>query len=72
MMLTEAKAVSAKAYDFDENGNETTLDFPRIMKLVKDSGYKGYIGVEYEGERLSEEKGILATKKLLLKSAKSL
>ena len=72
MMLTKAKAVSAKSYDFDENGNETTLDFPRIMKLVKDSGYTGYVGVEYEGNRLSEKEGIEATKDLLLKSAESL
>ncbi len=72
MMLKEAKAVSAKSYDFDDKGNETTLDFTRIMQLVKDSGYKGFIGVEYEGERLSEKEGIEATKNLLLKSAQSL
>ena len=71
-MLTEAKAVSAKAYDFDEEGNETTLDFPRIIKLVKDSGYTGYIGVEYEGNRLSEQEGIQAIKNLLIESAQSL
>ncbi|MGB5420159.1 sugar phosphate isomerase/epimerase family protein [Algibacter sp.] len=70
MMLTKAKAISAKAYDFDENGNETTIDFPRIIQMVKDSGYTGYIGVEYEGTRLSEKEGILAIKNLLLKSAK--
>lgn len=69
MMLTAAKAVSAKSYDFDENGNETTLDYPRIIQLVKDSGYTGFIGVEYEGERLGENEGIQATKNLLLKSA---
>jgi sugar phosphate isomerase/epimerase len=72
LLLTKAKAVSAKAYDFDKNGNETTLDFPRIIKLVKESGYTGYIGVEYEGDRLSEKEGILAIKNLLLKSAKSI
>ena len=71
MMLTKAKAVSAKAYDFDENGNETTLDYPRIIQMVKDSGYDNYIGVEYEGNRLSEKEGILAIKALLLKSAAS-
>jgi len=69
IMLTAAKAVSAKSYDFDENGNETTLDYPRIIQLVKDSGYTGFIGVEYEGERLGENEGIQATKNLLLKSA---
>lgn len=71
MMLTKAKAVSAKAYDFDENGNETTLDFPRIIQLVKNSGYTGFIGVEYEGNRLSEKEGIIAIRDLLLKSAES-
>lgn len=69
-MLTKAMAVSAKAYDFDVHGNETTLDFPRIIQMVKDSGYRGYIGVEYEGTRLTEKEGILAIKNLLLKSAK--
>jgi len=72
MMLTEAEAVSAKSYDFDDNGNETTLDYPRIMQLVKNSGYKGFVGVEYEGDRLSEKEGIQATKELLLESIKSL
>ncbi|MFH4968643.1 sugar phosphate isomerase/epimerase family protein [Gaetbulibacter sp. M240] len=72
MMLPKATAVSAKSYDFDENGNETTLDYPRIIKLVKDAGYTGFIGVEYEGTRLSELEGIKATKDLLLRSAKDL
>jgi len=72
MLLPAAKAVSAKSYDFDENGNETTLDYSRILQLVKNSSYTNFIGVEYEGTRLSEREGILATKKLLLKSEASL
>ncbi len=64
-MLPRAKAVSAKCYDFDEAGNETRIDFPRILDLVKRSGYQGYIGVEYEGKRLGEREGILACKALL-------
>ncbi len=72
MMLTAAKGVSAKSYDFDNNGNETTLDYKRIIQVVKNSGYTGFIGVEYEGERLSEKEGIEATKNLLLKVAKEL
>lgn len=71
MMLPKAKAVSAKSYDFDENGDETTLDFPRIIQLVKNAGYSSYIGVEYEGKRLSEIEGVRATKALLLKSSKT-
>ncbi len=67
MLMTYAKGVSAKSYDFDEQGDETTIDFYRMMKIVVDSGYKGYVDIEYEGNRLSEDDGIIATKKLLEK-----
>ncbi|MFL5730222.1 MAG: sugar phosphate isomerase/epimerase family protein [Cytophagaceae bacterium] len=66
-MLPYAKGVSAKSFDFDAEGNETTIDFRKMLSLVKASGYQGYIGIEYEGERMSEEDGIRATKKLLEK-----
>ena len=66
-LLPFAKAVSAKSYDFDEHGNETKIDFEQMIKLVRKSGYKGYLGIEYEGNRLSEDEGILATKRLLEK-----
>jgi sugar phosphate isomerase/epimerase len=64
-MMPYAKGVSAKSYDFDASGKEKYLDFARILKIVSDSGYHGYIGIEYEGERLAEPEGIKATKKLL-------
>jgi L-ribulose-5-phosphate 3-epimerase len=67
MLMPYAKAVSAKSYDFDENGNETSIDYYRMMDVVLDHGYDSYVGVEYEGERLSEEEGIIATRKLLEK-----
>ena len=66
-MIVKAFGVSAKSYGFDEEGNETTLDYNRLIKIVKDAGYKGFVGVEYEGSRLSEEEGIIATKTLLEK-----
>ncbi len=65
-MMPYAKAVSAKSYDFNEEGKETTIDFNRMLKIIKDSGYTGYIGIEYEGQRLSAEDGIIATKELLI------
>jgi len=65
MLMPYAKSVSAKSYDFDEDGNETTIDYRRMMKIVLDAGYEGFVGIEYEGERLSETEGIIATKKLL-------
>jgi sugar phosphate isomerase/epimerase len=64
-MMPFAKGVSAKSHDFDDSGNETMLDYARIMKIVTDAGYHGYVGVEYEGSRLGEPEGIRATKKLL-------
>jgi sugar phosphate isomerase/epimerase len=67
MLMPYAKSVSAKSYDFDEKGDETKIDYYRMMKIVLDAGYKGYVGIEYEGERLSETEGIIATKKLLEK-----
>jgi sugar phosphate isomerase/epimerase len=64
-MMPYAKGVSAKSYDFDESGKETKLDYARIMKIVTDAGYHGFVGIEYEGERLGEPEGIRATRKLL-------
>ena len=64
-MMPFAKGVSAKSYDFDSQGQETTLDYARILKIVTDSGYHGYVGIEYEGKRLTEPEGIKATKRLL-------
>lgn len=68
-LMKKAQAVSAKAYEFDENGNETTLNFERFMQIIKDSGYDGYISVEYEHETLNERDGIRATLALLKKHA---
>ena len=66
-LMPYAHAVSAKSYHFDENGNETTIDYKKMMDIVKKAGYKGYVGIEYEGSILSEDDGIVATKKLLEK-----
>jgi L-ribulose-5-phosphate 3-epimerase len=67
MLMPYARGVSGKSYDFDENGDETTIDFYRMLKIVIDPGYKGYVDIEYEGSKLSEDAGIMATKKLLEK-----
>ncbi len=71
-MMPLAKAVSAKSHDFDTNGNETGIDYVKMLQIVKDAGYTGYIGVEYEGEILNEQEGIEATKNLLINAAKKL
>jgi sugar phosphate isomerase/epimerase len=71
-LMPYAKGVSAKSHKFDENGNETSSDFLKIMKIVKESGFKGYVGIEYEGRELSEDEGIKATKALLEKVFKEI
>ncbi|NIP17109.1 MAG: TIM barrel protein [Xanthomonadales bacterium] len=64
-LMPFAKAVSAKTYDFDEEGNETTIDYPHIMEIVVDAGYSGWVGIEYEGNSLPEDEGIERTRQLL-------
>jgi sugar phosphate isomerase/epimerase len=64
-LMPFAKAVSAKSHDFDEKGNESAKDYHRLMKTVTDAGYRSWVGIEYEGDRLSEPEGIMATKRLL-------
>lgn len=64
-LMPYAKAVSAKSHDFDAEGNETRTDYRRMMKIVLDAGYRGYVGVEYEGRKDSEVVGIEKTVNLL-------
>jgi sugar phosphate isomerase/epimerase len=71
-LLPFAKGVSAKTHDFDEAGNCIETDYYKMFKYIKNSGFKGYIGIEYEGSKISEEEGIRKTKALIEKAAASL
>jgi sugar phosphate isomerase/epimerase len=64
-LLPFAKGVSAKTYDFDANGEQPLMDYKRLIGLVKAAGYKGYIGIEFEGNTQPEDEGIRKTKALL-------
>jgi L-ribulose-5-phosphate 3-epimerase len=65
-LMPFAKAVSAKTHEFDEAGNETKTDYFKMMDIVVNKhGYHGYCGIEYEGSKLSEPEGIIASRKLL-------
>jgi sugar phosphate isomerase/epimerase len=66
-LMPFAKGVSAKTRDFDTDGNEAQIDYAKMMKIISDSGFKGYIDVEYEGSKLNEDEGIKATIALLRK-----
>ena len=71
-LMPYAKGVSAKAYNFDENGNETKIDYNRMMQIIADSGFKGYIGTEYEGPLEDPKEGIALTKALIKKAIDNL
>ncbi|MGB0550718.1 MAG: sugar phosphate isomerase/epimerase family protein [Limisphaerales bacterium] len=64
-LMPYAKAVSAKSHEFDDKGNEVKTDYLRMMKIVLDHGYNGYVGVEYEGSKVDAYQGIKLTKALL-------
>ncbi len=64
-LMPYAKAVSAKSHDFDASGNEIRTDYERMLRIVLNAGYHGYIGIEYEGDEASERDGVRLTKALL-------
>ena len=64
-LMPFARAVSAKSHTFDADGNERSTDYERMLRIVLDAGYRGYVGVEFEGGEVSEAEGIRATVVLL-------
>ena len=64
-LMPYAKAVSAKSHQFDDQGDEVHTDYRKMMRIVMDAGYRGYVGIEYEGDKHSEVEGIQLTKVLL-------
>ena len=64
-MMPWAKIVCAKSKKFDESGNEVNVDYERMLRIVKEAGFNGYIGIEFEGHDVSPVEGILATKRLI-------
>lgn len=71
-LMPYAKGISAKTHDFDADGNEIHTDYRKMLQIVKDAGYTGYIDIEYEGNTLSEPDGIRATIQLLERVGKEL
>lgn len=71
-MMPYAKGVSAKTHDFGADGMETHTDYMKMMQIVKNANYSGFVGIEYEGSELSEMEGIKKTKELLLKVGREL
>ncbi|MGY8752524.1 MAG: sugar phosphate isomerase/epimerase family protein, partial [Phycisphaerales bacterium] len=70
-LMPYAKAVSAKSHDFDVDGNELHTEYEKMIGIVLDAGYRGWIGIEYEGGAIGEFEGIIRTKDLLEKARKN-
>jgi sugar phosphate isomerase/epimerase len=66
-LMPFAKAVSAKSHEFDERGDEINTDYHRMLRIVVQAGYRGHVGIEYEGSKHTEDEGILLTRDLLLR-----
>lgn len=66
-----ALGVSAKSHNFDTDGNEKDIDYFRMMKIVKDAGFTGYVGIEFEGQSDPYE-GVKDTRNLLMKVGQQL
>ena len=64
-MMPLARAVSAKSNAFDASGSETTTDYRRMLRIVADAGYRGHVGIEYEGSEVGEREGVELTRRLL-------
>jgi sugar phosphate isomerase/epimerase len=67
LLMPFAKGVSAKSKVFNASGDEANMDYYHLMKIVDDSGYKGFVGIEFEGQEITEKEGVIATKNLLEK-----
>lgn len=71
-LMPFARDVSAKSRKFDAQGNDTEIDFHRMMKIVVDSGYDGYVGIEYDSQQADTEiDGVHKTKRLLERTIES-
>jgi len=64
-LMPWAKGVSAKSYAFNDAGEETAIDYRRMLRLVLEAGYHGHVGIEYEGSGRPAPEGIRLTKRLL-------
>lgn len=64
-LMPYAKGVSAKSHEFNAEGDEVQIDYVKMLKIVLDAGYHGYIGIEWEGDKPDEIEGIRLTHQLL-------
>ena len=66
-LMPFAKGVSAKCYEFDAAGNTVRIDFPRMLRIVLDAGYRGHVGIEWEGMQPEDIEGVRLANELLVR-----
>jgi CubicO group peptidase (beta-lactamase class C family) len=57
-LMPYAASVSVKTFNFDDAGNETSMDYATLFDIIHATGYDGWLGVEYEGDGLPSREGI--------------
>ena len=65
VIMPHAVSVSCKMHSFDDAGKQPDFDYPRLMKIIAASDYRGYLAIEWEGNKLKPVEGVKASKKLI-------
>ncbi|WP_173021370.1 serine hydrolase [Lewinella sp. W8] len=69
-LMPTAVGVSVKAFNFDAAGEEPDIDFGTMFDIIHAHDYRGFLGIEYEGDALPAREGIAATLALAKQSWK--
>ncbi len=64
-MMPYAAVISAKTHEFDAEGNQVDFDYVRLMKIIKEAGFRGVVAVEWEGKLLKPVEGTRASQRLV-------
>ena len=69
-MLPYTASISAKMHSFDDAGNQPHFDYVRLMKIIAASEYRGYLAIEWEGNKLKPVEGVKASQRLIERALK--
>lgn len=53
-IMPQIMHVHAKFYDIDEEGNEPAINYPELVRVFVEGGYRGYWSSEWEGHAFAE------------------
>ncbi len=64
-MMPYTVTISCKMHSFDDNGKQPHFDYNRLLKIIDHGDYRGFLTIEWEGNKLKPIPGVLASKKLI-------